>query len=168
MSRFDGKEYLMTVARTCPFILPFILSACGQPNGEESNGRTRVSDASVQANAAPTAHDSPANGHDGAENGVGSDGLTKWTGRWNGPEGLFLDIRPASDGRSGMFDLTVKDNLDSQSNYMGTARGNAIIFMRDGESETIRAGTGAETGFRDLMSRKTCLIVQTGKEGYCR
>lgn len=91
-----------------------------------------------------------------------------WAGRWTGPEGLFLDIKPAEDGTPGHYALTVKDNLDTQADYTGTAVGETIHFARAGKDETIRAGKGVDTGFKWLADKEDCLIVVTGKEGYCR
>lgn len=92
----------------------------------------------------------------------------EWVGRWNGPEGLFLDIQPSPDGRRGHYAIANQDNLDRQADYAGVAEGRTIRFMRDGKDLTIRPGTGAETGFKDLASRQDCLIVLPGREGYCR
>jgi hypothetical protein len=91
-----------------------------------------------------------------------------WIGRWIGPEGLFLDIRPAKTDEAGRYAIVNKDNLDRQANYSGIADGMTIRFVRDGKDLSIRPGTGAYTGFKDLADKKDCLIVITGQEGYCR
>lgn len=92
--------------------------------------------------------------------------LTPWLGRWQGPEGLFMDVQPGVSGDQ--VRLTVKDNLDSQDNYVGRFDGSAIRFERRGRTEAIRRGNGSETGFSFLRSRQDCLIVIAGREGYCR
>jgi len=92
--------------------------------------------------------------------------LTPWLGRWQGPEGLFMDVQPGTSGNQ--VRLTVKDNLDSQDRYAGRFDGSAIRFERRGRTETIRRGAGSETGFSALRSRHDCLIVVSGREGYCR
>ena len=98
--------------------------------------------------------------------GRSSSELTPWLGRWQGPEGLFLDVQLGASGNQ--VRLTVKDNLDSQDNYVGRFDGSAIRFERRGRTETIRRGLGSETGFSFLRSRQDCLIVVSGREGYCR
>lgn len=92
----------------------------------------------------------------------------QWVGRWNGPEGLFLDIQPSPDGKAGHYALTNKDTLDRQGDYDGLADGATIRFVRDGKDRVIRPGNGAETGFKYLAEKTDCLIVVPGKEGYCR
>jgi hypothetical protein len=91
-----------------------------------------------------------------------------WVGRWNGPEGLFLDIQPSSDGEPGHYAITNKDNLDRQNDYSGIAEGSTIRFVRDGKDLAIRPGSGDETGFKYLAGKQDCLIVVPGQEGYCR
>lgn len=91
-----------------------------------------------------------------------------WVGRWTGPEGLFLDIQPAPDGKPGHYALANKDNLDREATYSGLADGATIRFVRDGRDLAIRPGTGAETGFKYLADKQDCLIVKPGEEGYCR
>jgi hypothetical protein len=94
--------------------------------------------------------------------------MDAWIGRWAGPEGLFLDIAGDPAG-SGQYALTIKADLDSRGDrYPGTAEGATIRFARGGKEQTIRAGNGAETGFKWLADKKDCLIVVAGTEGYCR
>jgi hypothetical protein len=88
-----------------------------------------------------------------------------WSGRWIGPEGLFLQIDPAGAGR---YHLILKDNLDSQATYEAEATAEGLRFVRNGETLTIRQGTGPETGFKWLADKADCLIVAPGREGYCR
>ena len=52
----------------------------------------------------------------------------EWVGRWNGPEGLFLDIQPSPDGRRGHYAIANQDNLDRQADYAGVAEGQTIIL----------------------------------------
>lgn len=51
---------------------------------------------------------------------------------------------------------------------MGQLDGDVIRFERRGASESIRFGTGVETGFKYLQDRTDCVIVIAGQEGYCR
>lgn len=92
--------------------------------------------------------------------------VSRWLGRWNGPEGLFLDIKAGA--QPGTVALTLKDNLDTQADYVGRLNGDFIRFERRGAAESIRFGTGAETGFKYLQDRTDCVIVIAGQEGYCR
>lgn len=90
-----------------------------------------------------------------------------WIGRWTGPEGLFLEIRSARPG-SGEYQMTIKDTLDAQADYVGKAEGEGIAFTRAGHPLTIRAGMGADTGFKYLAGKRDCLVVVQDTEGYCR
>lgn len=85
-----------------------------------------------------------------------------WLGRWQGPEGTYLDI----SGGPGTYSVTVK-NLDGPRSFEAKAGTDTLVFTRDGVLETIRAGSGPETGMKWLADKKDCLIVKTG-EGYCR
>ena len=89
-------------------------------------------------------------------------GPARWIGRWQGPEGSFLDI----SGGAGAYRVTVQ-NLDGPRSFDATASEDAIRFTRDGVTETIRAGSGADTGMKWLADKKDCLVVKAG-EGYCR
>lgn len=92
--------------------------------------------------------------------------LSDWTGRWDGPEGLFIDVQQARG--ENRVRLVIKDNLDTEESYSGRFTGTTIQFERRGQTETIRRGSGAETGFSALRTRRNCLIVVAGTEGYCR
>jgi hypothetical protein len=99
--------------------------------------------------------------------GCSSDGtkteLTdSWAGRWNGPEGTYLEIA----GANGAYEITVKD-LDAARTFMGSAAGNRIEFRRDGAMESIGASNGDETGMKWLAGKTNCLTIKLG-EGYCR
>lgn len=85
-----------------------------------------------------------------------------WLGRWNGPEGTYLDLA----GGQGRYEITIRD-LDGPKTYQGRAEGDAIVFERGGMRETIRAGTGDQAGMKWLAGRSDCLVVRAG-EGYCR
>lgn len=148
-------------------ILALTLAACsGQPSAENGANVTNMT-VSNTADVTAIAEDSDALG---AANGPGSEPLStdSWIGRWIGPEGLFLDIRSAGDGTPGHYTLTIQDTLDRKADYVGTANESSIAFQRDGKSFTIQPGSGADTGFKYLAEKEDCLIVQKGKEGYCR
>ncbi len=88
--------------------------------------------------------------------------VSEWMGRWNGPEGTYLDISEREIG----YKITVSD-LDGPRDFDGVASAENITFERDGKEIVIRPGSGAETGMKWLADKKHCLIVQAG-EAYCR
>jgi len=138
-----------------------LLAACGGTKEAATPANNAAAPVAVE-----TIEDPDSRALDGNDSDVvAADG---WIGRWTGPEGLFLDIQPATDGKSGAYILTNRDTLDREADYRGVAQGEGIRFRRDGKDLTIRAGTGAETGFKWLADKQDCLIVQPGKEGYCR
>jgi len=85
-----------------------------------------------------------------------------WLGHWNGPEGTYLLL--AKNGDKYVVKIRSLDGLDT---YEGVAAGDRIQFTRDGKAESIRAGSGEETGMKWLLDKKNCLIIKTG-EGFCR
>ncbi|MES2681883.1 MAG: hypothetical protein V4650_00040 [Pseudomonadota bacterium] len=56
---------------------------------------------------------------------------------------------------------------DGAKAYEGRSKLDHITFERDGKAESIRAGTGADTGMKWLAEKKDCLVIQPG-EGFCR
>ena len=58
-------------------------------------------------------------------------------------------------------------SLDGPATYEGVAAGDRIEFKREGKTESIRAGSGRETGMKWLLEKKDCLIIREG-EGFCR
>ena len=87
-----------------------------------------------------------------------------WVGKWAGVEGLALDIEKSAT--PGVYALTI-NLLDGASSYIGTAQGDRITFMRNGEKEAVRRATGAETGLKWLSGKRGCLMIKNG-EGFCR
>ncbi len=86
----------------------------------------------------------------------------EWMGRWIGPEGTYLELaynRPD-------YTVTIQ-SLDGVESYRGTASAEGISFERAGQMETIRAGTGEDTGMKWLLDKENCLYIKTG-EGFCR
>ena len=88
--------------------------------------------------------------------------IDEWTGRWNGPEGTYLEISKSGD----TYKIQIKD-LDKVQTYRGTATSDGISFGRNGKEETIRSGNGEQTGMKWLLDKKNCLVIRYG-EGYCR
>lgn len=86
------------------------------------------------------------------------------TGRWLGPEGTYMVIKENGRGTS---DISIR-NLDGERVFNATPDKNGILtFTRDGETETIRPGTGVDTGMKWLSGKRDCVVVKPG-EGYCR
>lgn len=135
-------------------------------NAALANGADNISAIPEDGDAMAVANGSTGNGAADNMAAAGSAVADGWTGRWTGPEGLFLDV--AKGEVPGTYRLTLKDNLDSQADYVGKAVENGIAFTRAGKTVTIHAGPGHDTGFKYLIEKENCLILETGKEGYCR
>lgn len=84
-------------------------------------------------------------------------------GKWSGPEGTYLNI--AKKGEKYSIEIA---NLDGPKTYEGTAKGDTIEFTRDGKTETVKTATGAETGMKGFDKETNCLVVNKGKEGFCK
>lgn len=116
------------------------LSACGKP--ADAPARAPAPAAAASASASTIAD--------------------PWLGRWQGPEGTYLEIA----GGPGTYKLSVS-NLDGPRSFDAKAGSNTLVFTRDGVLETLHPGTGPETGMKWLADKRDCLIVKSG-EGYCR
>lgn len=86
----------------------------------------------------------------------------KWLGQWDGVEGTYLLL--SKDGDKYAVKIQSLDYLET---YEGVSAGDHIEFKRDGKTESIRAGSGKETGLKWLLDEKNCLIIKEG-EGFCR
>jgi len=86
----------------------------------------------------------------------------QWLGVWTGPEGTSLELKDTE----GRFRVTIH-NLDGPRTFDAIATDSGATFNRDGVQETIRAGSGADTGMKWLADKSHCLVVKYG-EGYCR
>lgn len=150
------------MARFCclPIIFAIALTGCSRSTENAADNATTqprdvetIEDVDALGNGAPVGDRLPTD---------------DWVGRWTGPEGLFLDIQPSPDGKTGHYVIANQDTLDRKESYSGLADGATIRFVRDGQDLAIRPGTGSETGFKYLTEKKECLIVIPGREGYCR
>lgn len=131
---------------TLPLAGALLISACSEP-------------VPPPAAPAPTVPAAPAASTGAAPEPDVSPG---WFGRWQGPEGTFLEIA----GGPGTYRVTVQ-NLDGPRTFDAKAGSGTLVFLRDGALETIRAGNGVDTGMKWLADKKDCLVVKAG-EGYCR
>jgi hypothetical protein len=130
-------------------------SACTTPSDVKPTASpTATATASPAASA--TATSSPAANVGGAK-------AESLVGRWTGVEGTYLDIGKEGD----KYSIEIA-NLDGPKTYEGTARGDAIEFTRNGKTETIKAGTGADTGMKGFEKETNCVIMTKGSEGFCR
>ena len=98
--------------------------------------------------------------------------LQKMLGRWEGPEGTYINIndKKVPDGKQQnprKFDIEIK-NLDKVEKFEGTAKGQDIEFTRNGKTETVKAATGPGTGMKWLEKETNCLVVTKGSEGFCK
>lgn len=90
--------------------------------------------------------------------------FSNWAGKWSGIEGMYATITPAEPGK---YKLEMQSDLDTKGIYDGEDSEHGIKFKRGSEELTLRAGSGDETGLKNLAGKKQCLIVKQG-EGYCR
>ena len=88
--------------------------------------------------------------------------IEPWIGKWDGPEGTFLQISKAGDS----YEIVIR-NLDGPRAFAATPVASGLQFSRDGRVETIHAGSGEDTGMKWLLDKKNCLVINKG-EGYCR
>ncbi len=85
-----------------------------------------------------------------------------WLGQWNGPEGTYLLLSKDKDQY-----LVKIQSLDGPATYEAVSAGDHLEFKRGGKTESIRAGSGKETGMKWLLDEKNCLVIKEG-EGFCR
>ena len=85
-----------------------------------------------------------------------------WLGKWDGPEGTFLQVSKTND----KYQITIQ-NLDGPRTFDATPVDGKLQFVRDGQSESIHAGNGEDAGMKWLLDKKNCLVVRKG-EGFCR
>lgn len=91
------------------------------------------------------------------------DTAPSWLGRWNGPEGTYLQLNAAGDAS---YEIRIKA-LDAERTFKGVGKDGVIYFERDGKQESIKATDGNATGMKWLAGKSRCLTLQPG-EGYCR
>jgi hypothetical protein len=85
-----------------------------------------------------------------------------WLGKWNGPEGTWLEITAAAAS----YTVTVS-NLDGPRSFPATAANGTLSFERDGVRESLHATDGAGTGMKWLAEKRNCIAIKSG-EGFCR
>jgi hypothetical protein len=127
----------------------FLATACEKPNrpATRPSAENHRPSGSVGTEAHPAAH--PA-------------AVDQWLGQWNGPEGTYLRLAK----KAGRYSVRIQ-SLDGVATYAATQVGDHIEFQRDGKTESIRAGSGEQTGMKWLLEKKHCLVIKLG-EGFCR
>lgn len=87
-----------------------------------------------------------------------------YVGKWVGPEGLVLEVKPKAGGG---VTIVNQWTLDDKGTFDGSVTAEGLRFMRGGEAVTAVASDGDATGMKWLAGKKDCLTVKPG-EGYCR
>jgi heat shock protein HslJ len=95
-------------------------------------------------------------------------------GLWIGPEGTSLTVEPIASTVPQKYRLNFV-LLDGPLSVVGDEKASEIIFTRNFQPLTIRAGTGDETGMKYLLGKTNCIVVSgtksdgmpTPPEGYC-
>jgi hypothetical protein len=85
-----------------------------------------------------------------------------WLGRWDGPEGTFLNL-----SRNGAKYTVLIQDLDGPRTFDGDDDHGRVRFVRDGKTEYLVAGDGEASGMKWLADKKNCLLTRRG-EGWCR
>lgn len=93
---------------------------------------------------------------------VAANPTDKWMGRWDGPEGTYLQLSKADDH----YSVEIRD-LDGSRTFDGFSAGDRIRFVRNGKTEYLTAGNGEAAGMKWLLDKKDCLLTRQG-EGWCR
>jgi len=101
-------------------------------------------------------------GEQGATSAVATATTDSWVGRWNGPEGTYLEI----SGGKGSYEITIMD-LDRARTFQAVTVEDHIEFQRDGTNESLKSSNGDETGMKWLAGKADCLTIKPG-EGFCR
>ena len=86
----------------------------------------------------------------------------QWLGRWDGPEGTFLQLSRVG----GVYTVVIQD-LDGPQTFEGVEDSSCIRFLRAGKTEYIFASSGQASGMKWLADKKNCLMTRSG-EGWCR
>ena len=132
------------------------LSACNKTEPEKSGDPTGAADTVVVPQEGAPAAATDAKGEPAR--------FADWAGKWIGPEGMYVIIKPTAEKK---FALEMQSDLDTLGNYEGLAVEHGIEFKRGSETLTLTRTDGDGTGMKWLAGKKECLVVKEG-EGYCR
>ena len=139
-----------TDLRITVIVIMVLMTAC-QDHNQSPAGPSPT----VPGSSAPT---SPTTAPAASANNV----TDRWLGHWNGPKGTYLLLSKSDD----QYVVKIR-SLDGPAIHEGVAAGDRIEFNRDGKTESIRAGSGKETGMKWLLEKRDCLIIKQS-EGFCR
>ena len=84
-------------------------------------------------------------------------------GEWPGQEGALLKVEKKGD----KYEIEIKTKEGSKK-FEGTTKGDAIEFVRNGKTETIKAATLEESGLKWAGGEKTCVVIIKGSEAFCK
>lgn len=90
--------------------------------------------------------------------------LASLEGVWPGVEGTSLTVAKTGD----KYKVSITGLDKKTESFEGVAKGDTIEFKRKDKVETIKAATGEETGMKNLLTEKNCVVITKGSEGYCR
>ncbi len=150
--------------KTVTLLVGLALAACSGPVPETRSDGNMTSAGAIDNSVRPDPSSGP-NPGPVANAAEAAAATVDYAGRWIGVEGMYLDI--ASAGAPGRYRLEMQWDLDHKGTVEGTARGDTIMFERDGVRETLRPTDGDATGLKYLAGKTNCLTVKPG-EGYCR
>lgn len=137
------------------------LGAACDPKTEEPKKPVVTASPAVPATPAASPALSPAASP--AADPKAATGADKLVGKWDGPEGTYIDVTK----KDGKYSVEIK-NLDKSETFEGTAKGDTIEFTRKGKTETVKAATGVETGMKGFEKEANCVVVTKGSEGFCK
>ena len=84
-------------------------------------------------------------------------------GRWAGTGEAYLNVTKKGD----KFSIEIA-GASGPKTFEGTAKGDVIEFMRNGKTETLRAGSGGDTGVKGFEKETNCVVITKGTEGFCK
>lgn len=84
-------------------------------------------------------------------------------GRWPGAEGTYLTITKKGE----KYSVEIA-GLGGPKTFEGTAKGDVIEFTRNSKTETIKAGSGVDTGMKGFEKETNCVVVTKGSEAFCK
>jgi hypothetical protein len=133
-----------------------VVAACGEKPVAQDEPAQPPSPAATSAPVTPVANPATA---PSAEHRFAS-----WSGRWTGPEGLFVTITPTTPEH---YSIQMRSDLDTSGTYEGRDDEHGIRFVRNGEALMLYRASGDDTGLKWLAGKRDCLMVKPG-EGFCR
>ena len=132
-----------------------VASACN-PAPETKPAPSPSPAATSSPSAAPVASASPSPG----TNVTKADALV---GKWTGSDGKTLNVMKKGE----KYSVEIADTAGPKT-YDGTVKGDVIEFTRNGKTETLKAGSGVDTGIKGLEKETNCVVITKGSEAYCK